>query len=87
MTRSAKKHVDVRSAEGVCLVPGCKCKAVSRGLCATHRAQYYRDLYRHPTAAKRAAFERNAIQQGLILPAGRQRELQSKSPFASAHVG
>ncbi len=86
MKKSVAKSVDERAAKGVCLIDGCGCKAVSRGLCEKHRAQFYRNLMRQSSPAKRVAFERNAIEQGLILPAGEIRRIHGNA-FSSAHVG
>lgn len=86
MKKSVAKAVDERAAKGVCLIDGCGCKAVSRGLCEKHRAQFYRNLYRQTSTSKRVAFERNAVEQGLILKAGEVRRIQGDA-FSSANVG
>jgi hypothetical protein len=86
LKKSTAKAVEQSVANGVCLIEGCGCKAVSRGLCSKHRAQFYRNLYRHASTSKRVAFERNAIEQGLILPVGEVRRINGDA-FSSARVG
>ena len=62
------KRVKERTATGLCIIPGCDCKTVGRGLCAKHRNEFYYRLARLKTKVAQLEFEQAAIRRGLVLP-------------------
>jgi hypothetical protein len=84
-TSKLTRKVRERVASGLCLVPGCECDAVGRGLCAKHKNEYYYRLSRLRTKVSQLDFEQSAIRKGLILPVGAQRTVKrdASSPFGT----
>jgi hypothetical protein len=78
------KRVRERVIQGLCLIPGCECHAVGRGVCEVHKNGYYKCLSKFTTSADKLEFEQANIRKGLILPVGAQRSIkkQNESPFA-----
>jgi hypothetical protein len=79
------KHAKNRSLSGLCLIPGCECKQLVRGLCLRHKNAFYYELSHKLTKREKLDFERENIRKGLVLPSGDQQSIrrEESSPFSS----
>lgn len=70
------KRTKERAASGLCVIQGCDCQAVGRGLCVKHKNEFYYRLARIRTKVAQLEFEQAAIRRGLVLPVGTQLEIK-----------
>lgn len=86
MKRKNVKTIQQRVREGLCIMEGCGCKHVSRGLCDRHRQRWYLELRRLGSDEERAQAEEKAIREGLILASKEQEEILRavNNPFHKA---
>lgn len=68
MKRSVKKVVQERASKKICLIDGCGCTAIGRGLCPKHKNKFYYELSRIKTDIERLEFEQRCINEGIVLP-------------------
>lgn len=76
-----KDAVRARVTAGKCLIAGCDCKVVKRGLCNAHYLAFRRESMNRPRK-DRAEFEAAAIREGRILAVSEARQIRRPNPFA-----
>ena len=72
MNEQRQAEIEKRVIARKCIVPQCKSRIRSRGLCELHRSHFYQELNTKDSPEEKQQFEVEMIRQGLVLAKGGQ---------------
>lgn len=78
----ARKVIEERASQGLCIIEGCKNHFVSRGLCRRHANQFFSEQRNLADDDQRLEHENEMIRKGFVLPIRQQAKYRdTDNPF------